>query len=319
MRQVETIGLDLGGTKLATGVVAGTPEAVWSNVVSSKGYSQMEVVDLLAQEINRAHDARPGAVAAGVGVPATIDFDRGHVIATVNLDLDDLPIRDLVAEKVGLPVVVDNDANLAMLAEALYGAAKGARNALMLTAGTGIGGGIWLNNELYRGTNGAGAELGHTVVDIDGYPCQGNCPNRGCVEAMASGTAIGRHGREAAEKYPDSALGKLAAEGVEIEGPHVTEAAQKGDRAAIEVVNLTGHYLGNALVSLVNIFQPEVVVLGGGAIALGEHLLEPARKEVLERALKPMNETPIVAAQLGPSAGMIGAAALGQMAWEGHR
>jgi glucokinase len=240
------------------------------------------------------------------------------VIATVNLDLDDLPIRDLVAEKVGLPVVVDNDANLAMLAEALYGAAKGARNALMLTAGTGIGGGIWLNNQLYRGTSGAGAELGHTVVDIDGYPCQGNCPNRGCVEAMASGTAIGRYGREAAEKYPDSALGKLAADGVTIEGPHVTKAAQQGDEAAIEVVNLTGHYLGNALVSLVNIFQPEVVVLGGGAIALGEHLLEPARKEVQERALKPMNETPVVAAQLGPAAGMIGAAALGQMAWEGH-
>jgi glucokinase len=318
MRQVETIGLDLGGTKLATGVVAGKPEAVWSNVVPSKGYSQMDVVDLLAQEINRAHEARPGAVAAGVGVPATIDFDRGHVIATVNLDLDDLPIRDLVAEKVGLPVVVDNDANLAMLAEALYGAAKGARNALMLTAGTGIGGGIWLNNQLYRGTSGAGAELGHTVVDIDGYPCQGNCPNRGCVEAMASGTAIGRYGREAAEKYPDSALGKLAADGVTIEGPHVTKAAQQGDEAAIEVVNLTGHYLGNALVSLVNIFQPEVVVLGGGAIALGEHLLEPARKEVQERALKPMNETPVVAAQLGPAAGMIGAAALGQMAWEGH-
>ena len=277
----------------------------------------MEVVDLLAQELNRAHDARPGAVAAGIGVPATIDFDRGHVVATVNLDLDDLPIRDLVAERVGLPVVVDNDANLAMLAEALFGAAKGARNALMLTAGTGIGGGIWLDNKLYRGTNGAGAELGHTVVEIDGHECQGNCPGRGCVEAMASGTAIGRHGREAAEKYPDSALGKLAADGVRIECTHVTEAARDGDAAAIEVVNLTGHYLGNALVSLVNIFQPEVVVLGGGAIALGEHLLEPARKEVRERALRPMNETPVVAAQLGPAAGMIGAAALGKMAWEG--
>lgn len=317
MRQVETIGLDLGGTKLATGVVAGRPEAIWSNVVPSKGYSQMEIVDLLAQEINHAHDARPGVVAAGIGVPATIDFDRGQVVSTVNLDLDDLPIRDLVTEKVGLPVVVDNDANLAMLAEALYGAAKGARNALMLTAGTGIGGGIWLNNELYRGTNGAGAELGHTVVEIDGHPCQGNCPGRGCVEAMASGTAIGRHGREAAEKYPDSALGKLAVEGVTVEGAHVTEAAKQGDAAAIEVVNLTGHYLGNALVSLVNIFQPDVIVLGGGVIALGEHLLEPARKEVRERALKPMNETPIVAAELGPAAGMIGAAALGQMAWEG--
>lgn len=317
MRQVETVGLDLGGTKLATGVVAGKPEAVWSNRVPSKGYSQLDVVDLLADEINRAHKERPGVVAAGIGVPATIDFDRGHVVSTVNLDLDDLPLRDLVAEKVRLPVVIDNDANLAMLAEATYGAAEGARNALMLTAGTGIGGGIWLDGKLFRGTNGAGAELGHTVVEIDGHRCQGNCPGRGCIEAMASGTAIGRHGREAAGRYPDSALGKLAADGVRIEGQHVTEAAKNGDPAALEVIGLTGHYLGNALVSLVNIFQPEVVVLGGGVIALGEHLLEPARQEVRRRALKPMNETPVLAAKLGPEAGMIGAAELGRLAWTG--
>lgn len=317
MRQVETVGLDLGGTKLATGVVAGKPEAVWSNQVASKGYSQLEVIDLLAEQINLAHRERPGVVAAGVGVPATIDFDRGHVVSTVNLDLDDLPLRDLVAEKVGLPVVVDNDANLALLAEVAYGAARGVRHAIMLTAGTGIGGGILIDGKLYRGANGAGAELGHTVVEIDGHECQGNCPGRGCIEAMASGTAIGRHGRAAAEKHPDSALGRLAAEGVHIEGPHVTEAARNGDQAAIEVINLTGHYLGNALVSLVNIFQPEVVVLGGGVIALGEHLLEPARKEVRLRALKPMNETPIVAAELGPAAGMIGAAELGRLAWAG--
>lgn len=317
MRQVETIGLDLGGTKLATGVVAGKPEAVWSHQVPSKGYSQLEIVDLLAAEANRAHQARPGAVAAGIGVPATVDFDHGHVISTVNLDLEDLPLRDLVAERVGLPVVVDNDANLAMLGEALYGAARGTRNALLLTAGTGIGGGIWLDGKLYRGATGAGAELGHVVVEIDGHPCQGNCPGRGCVEAMASGTAIGRHGREAAARHPESALGRLAAEGVEIEGPHVTEAARQGDEAALGVVELTGHYLGTALVSLVNVFQPEVVVLGGGVIALGEHLLEPARREVRERALKPMNRTPVVAAELGPAAGMIGAAALAQLAWEG--
>lgn len=318
MRQVETIGLDLGGTKLATGVVAGEPEAIWSNQVPSRGYSQLDVVDLLVTEINQAHKARPGAVAAGIGVPATVDFNRGHVVSTVNLDMDDLPLRDLVAEKVGLPVVVDNDANLAMLGEALYGAAKGSSNALLLTIGTGVGGGVWLNDRLYRGSTGAGAELGHIVVEIDGHPCQGNCPGRGCVEAMASGTAIGRHGREAAGKYPDSALGKLAADGIEIEGQHVTAAVKEGDEAAIEVVNLTSHYLGSALVSLVNIFQPEVIVIGGGAIALGEHLLEPVRKEIRERALRPMNETPVVAAKLGPAAGMIGAAALAQMAWEGR-
>ncbi len=319
MRQVETVGLDLGGTKLATGVVAGKPEAVWSNQVPSKGYSQLDVVDLLAEQVNLAREKRPEVAAAGIGVPATIDFDRGHVISTVNLDLDDLPLRDLVAERTGLPVVIDNDANLAMLAEATYGAARGTRNALLLTVGTGIGGGIWIDGKLFRGTNGAGAELGHVVVEIDGHECQGNCPGRGCVEAMASGTAIGRHGREAAEKHPDSALGRLAADGVHIESPQVAEAARQGDRAAIEVVNLTGHYLGSALVSLANIFQPEVIVVGGGVMALGELLLEPARHEVRIRALRPMNETPVVAAELGPAAGMIGAAELGRLAWtEAH-
>lgn len=318
MRQVETIGLDLGGTKLATGVVDGAPKAVWSDVVPSKGYSQMDVVDLLANEITRARAARPDVVAAGIGVPATIDFDRGHVIDTVNLDLADLPLRDLVAEKAGIPVAIDNDVNVAILAEAQFGAAKGTRNALMMTIGTGIGGGIWLDGEVYRGATGAGAELGHMVVEIDGHPCQGNCPGRGCVEAMASGTAIGRHGREAAARHPDSELGRLAAEGVEISGVHVTEAAGRGDQAALDVAALAGRYLGTAIVSLVNVFQPEVVVLGGGAMALGEHLLGPAREEVQRRALKPMNGTPIVAAELGPAAGMIGAAALGRLAWEGR-
>lgn len=317
MRQVETVGLDLGGTKLATGVVAGKPEAVWSNQISSKGYSQLEVVDLLAGEINHAHEERPGVVAAGVGVPATIDFDRGHVISTVNLDLEDLPLRDLVAERVGLPVVIDNDANLAMLAEATFGAAKGARNALMLTVGTGIGGGVWINGSLYRGSGGAGAELGHTVVEIDGHRCQGNCPGRGCVEAMASGTALGRHGREAAAKHPDSELGRMAADGVRIEGPEVAAAAGNGDEAALEAIGRTGRYLGTALVSLANIFQPEVIVIGGAVIALGDRLLEPARHELRTRALKPMNETPVVAAALGPAAGMIGAAELGRLAWQG--
>lgn len=317
MRQVETVGLDLGGTKLATGVIADEPEAVWSKQVSSRGYSQLEVVDLLCEQINQAQEERPGVVAVGIGVPATIDFGRGHVISTVNLDLDDLPLRDLVAERVGLPVVIDNDANLAMLAEATWGAARDADHALMLTIGTGIGGGIWTDGHLYRGSSGAGAELGHVVVEFDGHRCQGNCPGRGCVEAMASGTAIGRYGREAAAKHPDSVLGKLAGEGVRIEGPHVTEAAQQGDEAALEVAALAGRYLGNAIVSLVNVFQPELVVIGGGVIAMGDHLLDPVCQEVRSRALKPMNETPVVAAELGAAAGMIGAATLGRRALEG--
>ena len=313
MTQVESIGADLGGTKLAVGVVDGVPETLWEEEVPSRGYSQEKVVTLLAGQINKAHEARPDASSVGVGIPATLDHESGHAISTVNLDLEDLPIAEMLTEQVKLPVAIDNDGNLAMLAEALYGAARGTRYALLLTIGTGIGGGIWSGGEIYRGATGAGAELGHLVVDIDGHPCQGNCPNRGCVEAMASGTAIGRHGREAAGRAPESLLGKRLAAGDEIDAKVVHEAARDGDDAAISAVNLAGHYLGQALVSYSNIFQPEVIVLGGGAIAFGELLIAPARREVERYALKPMNRTPVVAAELGPAAGMIGAAAYGRM------
>ncbi|MDQ5895046.1 MAG: hypothetical protein QG596_1307 [Actinomycetota bacterium] len=313
MAQVESIGADLGGTKLAVGVVDGRPEALWKEEVPSRGYSQENVVNLLAQQINKAHEARPAAASVGVGIPATLDHETGHAISTVNLDLEDLPIREMLTEELRLPVAIDNDGNLAMLAEALYGAARGTRHALLLTIGTGIGGGIWLNGEIYRGSTGAGAELGHLVVEIDGHPCQGNCPNRGCVETMASGTAIGRHGEEAARREPDSLLGQRLAAGEKIDAKAVNEAATSGDEAAIGAINLAGHYLGQALVSLSNVFQPELIVLGGGAIAFGELLIAPARRELEKYALNPMNRTPVVAAELGPAAGMIGAAAYGRM------
>jgi glucokinase len=313
MNQVETIGADLGGTKLAVGVVGDGPETVFGSEVSSRGYSQEAVIDLLGDQIGEARKARPAAVAAGVGIPATLDFEAGHAISTVNLDLEDVPVREMLTERVGLPTVIDNDANTAMLAEALYGAARGTRYALMLTLGTGIGGGIWLGGEIYRGAHGAGAELGHVVVEIDGPRCQGYCPGYGCVETFASGTAIARQGREAAEREPDSALGLLAAAGQEITAREVAAAARGGDRAAVGLVEKVGHYLGTALVSLVNIFEPEVIVLGGGVMRMDDLLLEPVRRELRQRALPPMNRTDVVAAELGPEAGMIGAAALARI------
>lgn len=191
-----------------------------------------------------------------------------------------------------------------MLAEHRFGAARGAENALMLTVGTGIGGGVIVHRQLYRGSTGAGAELGHVVVDENGPPCQGTCPNHGCVETMASGTAIARDGRAAAERHPDSALAKAG----EIEGRTVTEAAQRGDEVALEVVAGAGRHLGVALASLANIFDPDVIVIGGGVSAVGDLLLAPARQELEQRALPPMNRTPVKLAELGPDAGMIGAA-----------
>jgi glucokinase len=186
----------------------------------------------------------------------------------------------------------------------------------MLTIGTGIGGGLILNGEPYRGSTGAGAELGHFTIDIDGPRCQGNCPNNGCLETLASGTAIGREGRAAAEREPDSALGKLLAEGHAIDGKLVTEAAQAGDATAVGVLDLVGARLGIGLAGLANIFEPEVIVIGGGAIAAGDLLLDPARRELAARALRPMNGTPVVAAKLGEDAGMIGAAAMARIELE---
>jgi glucokinase len=319
MSGIETIGADLGGTNLAVGVMGDGELALWEDQVPSRGYSQEQVIDLLVREVERARAARPAVAAVGLGIPARIDFERGFAIDTVNLDFEEFPVRDLVSGRTGLPAFVDNDGNVAMMAEALFGAAKGARNALMLTLGTGVGGGIWIDGRTYRGASGAAAELGHTVVEIDGPPCQGNCPGRGCIEAFASGTGIAKLGVQAAEDEPGSALGEIAAAGGVITAREVNEAATAGDAGAIAVVAKVGHYLGTGLVSLANIFEPEVIVLGGGAMAFGDLLLEPVRREVAGRALSPMNATPVVAATLGPAAGMIGAAALARVELEAAR
>jgi glucokinase len=265
---------------------------------------------MLVREVEEARDARPDVTAVGLGIPATIDHQRGIAVAAVNLPLSDVPIKELVSERVGLPVFVDNDANVAAFAEYLFGAAQGKPDSVMLTVGTGIGGGLILGGEVYRGSSGAGAELGHTVIQADGPPCQGNCPNHGCVEALASGTALGREGRAAAEGAPDSALGKVLAEGGEVDGHAVTDAALAGDELAIGVFDLIGTRLGVACATFANIFQPDAIVVGGGVIAAGDLLLEPARREVRRRALNPMNKTPILEAKLGNDAGMIGAAAM---------
>ncbi len=309
MSSPETIGVDLGGTKMLVGVLSGT-EPLYEQREASTGQTEDELVELLVREVKDAHQARPDAVAVGLGIPATIDHDKGVAVAAVNLPLSEVPIREIVSKAVGLPVFVDNDANVAAYAEYLYGAAQGKPHTVMLTVGTGIGGGLVLNGEIYRGSTGAGAELGHIVIDADGPPCQGSCPNHGCVEALASGTALGREGRAAAESSPDSAIGKMLAEGREVDGHAVTEAALAGDEVAVGVFNLIGTRLGIACTSLANIFQPNAIVVGGGVIAAGDLLLDPARRELAESALNPMNKTPILEATLGNDAGMIGAAAM---------
>ncbi len=315
-KEPETIGVDLGGTKMLVGVLDPESKVLWESREASTGQSEDELLELLVREVEEARTARPAVAAVGLGIPATIDRRSGVAVSAVNLPIRDLPIRDVVSERTGLPVFVDNDANVAALAEHLYGAARGAENAVMITVGTGIGGGLILGGEVYRGSTGAGAELGHVVIDLDGPPCQGNCPGRGCVESLASGTALGREGRAAAERDPDSALAKMAAEGREVDGKAVTEAALAGDATAVGVVELIGTRLGVAFASFANIFDPDVIVVGGGVMAAGELLLEPARRELRQRALRPMNATPVVPAELGPDAGMIGAAAMARVELE---
>ena len=307
----ETIGVDLGGTKMLIGVLSeASTEPLYEQREASTGQTEDELVELLVREVTDARDARPDVVAVGLGIPATIDHEKGIAVSAVNLPLSDLPLKEIVSERVGLPVYLDNDGNVAAYAEYLYGAARGMPHTVMLTVGTGIGGGLVLGGEIYRGSTGAGAELGHIVIQADGPPCQGNCPNHGCVESLASGTALGREGRAAAESSPDSAMGKLLAEGEEVDGKVVTECALAGDDIAKGVFELIGSRLGVACASLANIFQPNAIVVGGGVIAAGDLLLEPARREVRERALNPMNQTPILEATLGNDAGMIGAAAM---------
>jgi glucokinase len=238
-----------------------------------------------------------------------VDPRTGVANTTVHLPLRDVPLRDVMAERLGVPVAVDNDANAAMVAEHRHGAAAGTTCAALLTLGTGIGGGIVVENEVVRGAHGGAGEWGHMVIDADGPLC--TCGNRGCLEMLVSGTALGRAARRAAEELPDSAFGRAAAAGREITGMLATELAHDGDAVARDVVASMGHYLGVGIGNVVNILNPEVVVVGGGVIAAGELLLEPARAVVKERALAPSREqVRIVPTRFGDASGMIGAAVL---------
>lgn len=303
---------------MLVGVVAPGPRVLYRANETRFGTTSDTILERLEHEIRQALAADPGAGAIGLGIPCTIDREAGLAISAVNLPIAGVPVRDLVRERIGLPVSVDNDANAAAHAEHSYGAARGATNAVVLTIGTGVGGGLILDGQVYRGSSGAGAELGHVVVDAEGPPCQGNCPNRGCVETMSSGTALAREGRAAAESAPDSALGRLLAAGEAIDGRAVTDAARAGDETARIVVERAGYHLGVALSGFANVFEPDVIVIGGGVTeGAGDLLLEPARAEMAARALTPQNRTPVVAAQLGADAGMIGAASMASEELEG--
>ena len=305
------IGIDAGGTKLLGGVVDEGLVVHHRVHRTWRGGDRAETLDIFVEAVEEVRAAAPDVEAVGFGIPALVEWERGVSRWSTHLPLADVPFRDLMSERLGLPVVVDNDANAALIAETRFGAARDTAHAVLVALGTGIGSGLLLDGRIYRGSRGVGAEVGHMVVDLHGPDCQGACPGRGCLEVMASGSAIGREGVAAARRAPSSALGRRLADGREITGGIVTELAHDGDEAARSVLAEIGRRLGYGLAGVVNVFNPEVIVIGGGAIAAGELLLSPARAVVLERALPPARETVrIVPAHFGDEAGMLGAALL---------
>jgi len=303
------IGIDAGGTKLLGGVVDENllvhhrVHRIW------RGADRRETIEIIVGAIEEVRAAAPDVEAVGLGLPALVDFERGVVAWCNHLPIDGVPFRDLLSERLGLPVSVDNDVNAAAIAEHRHGAARGVDHAVLLALGTGIGGGLIINGQIYRGARGFGAELGHLTVDLDGPDCPGACPGRGCLEVLGSGRAMGLAGVAVAESEPDSTLGRRLATGGEITGPLITELAHEGDGQARRLLVDIGRHLGAGIVGIVNTFDPEVVVVSGGVVAAGDLLLEPAREVVMARALPPIAErVRIVPAHFAAESGMLGAA-----------
>jgi glucokinase len=306
------IGVDLGGTKLLAGAVdprLGVHHRVQRTVA---GLDQQALLDVAERAVAEAIDAAGAPIeAVGFGIPMLIDRATGVAVVGVNTLLHEIPFADVMSRRLGLPVFVDNDGNCAALAEHRAGACSGFSEAIVVTLGTGIAGGLILGDELYRGARGAAGELGHMVIELGGPPCHGNCPNHGCAEVYVSGTALVQEARRLGAIRPGSGLERALAENGTLAGPLITELAQAGDAAAIEAIELIGSRLGVVLGNLINIFNPQVIAVGGGVIAAGELLLEPARAVVAERVLAFLADgVRIVATRFRDEAGMVGAAAL---------
>jgi len=314
------VGIDLGGTNIVAGTVSedgSEIHGVLSEPTGAEGGPDA-VVDRIVGLARKSMAAARGKTIAGVGIgsPGPLDTKTGIVLLTPNLGWVNMPLRDRVSAGLDMPATLDNDANCAIFGEWWRGAARGAQHVIGLTIGTGIGGGIILNGDVYRGASDIAGEIGHMTIDSTGRRCK--CGNYGCLEAYASGPAIAARAIEGIEVGADSALPRYVDNDLsKITAQVVYEAAHDGDEFALEVVRDTAKFLGAGVASLINIFNPEVVVICGGVTLAGDKLFVPLRGEVKRRAFKPaVDACRILPGELPGTAGVYGAAAVfAKMNW----
>ena len=322
------IGVDLGGTKISAGAVSqdGSRVAGVRSIPTQTELGAEGIVDRIVGVIEGVildATAETGAtrkdfIGIGIGAPGPLDRENGIVVVAPNLGWRDFPLRDRIHSRLGLPTVLDNDANCATVGEWWLGAARGGTTVVGITIGTGIGGGLIIDGRLYHGASDVAGEIGHTTIDVNGRHCK--CGNYGCLEAYASGPAIATRAREAlvredtASMLPSMVNGELE----RITAETVYDAAKKGDGLANEIVRDTARYLGAGIATLLNVINPDVVVVAGGVTRAGEALFGPLRAEARRRAFKPAVEAcRIVPAELPGTAGVVGAVAVFKMETSG--
>jgi glucokinase len=308
----EVIGLDLGGTKIAVARLSGS-DLSDSLIKPTDTSGQDALIEQLVRMIGECRGDELDGV--GLGVPSVVEFETGRVVSSANVPLVDVPLREVLGDRLGVPVFVDNDATVAALAEAHDEDLRMvARDLVMITVGTGVGGGLVLGGRIYRGATGGAGELGHTIVGMDlsgPVPDAGRFPQKGSLEAVAAGHALDVMVVRAAEEHPDSALGRLRAEGREVTGVEAVDAAQAGDVVAARLLELWGERVGIGIANAINTFDPEEVVIGGGAARAGNLLLEPAKRTAAAYVLPGLGKrTTIRVARHGVRAGVLGAALL---------
>jgi glucokinase len=307
------IGVDLGGTKVAVASLEGRHFGE-SVLIPTDRSGSGAVIDQLVAMVGRVRSDNLDAV--GIGVPSIVEFDTGRVVSSVNIPLKDVPLRQVLGERLGVPVFVDNDATVAALAEAHDAELRlVAHNLVMITVGTGVGGGIVLGGRIYRGATGGAGELGHTLVGLDlsrdTVPAPSHFPQPGSLESVAAGHALDKLVVEAAEFVPDSALGRLKAEGKEVAGAEAVDCAERGDPAAQRIIEIWAERVGIGIANAINTFDPEEVVIGGGAARAGDRLLHTAKRVALGYVVPGLGRrTNVRLAWHGVRAGVLGAALL---------